>query len=616
MTTLTAAQVAALMRKAGFPESDLVTMVAVCKAESGFRVEIKNAHSSASGLLQILWSVHRQYDQRRLLSDAEYNIRAGYDIYKSQGKRAWVAYTSGSYKKFLNEARQGVAQAASVNGNASVPTAGSSGTTTTPGVTYGPNGPQLTGAGVGGTLRAEEEVSGPLSGLWIRGSQVQGDFANAIIGAPKFEAGFDTVPHLIFSIADPEGALLYTLDRQGWFWSSGGTVTYQDLTMKMDEIKWEPGSHTTGQLTVTAPDALVFALMKLKGARTAAGISATEWIAQELSLCGFDPNKVFLGESVPSQSMIARDEEDQSGNNTSGDEPSAWTTIVRLAKELGKRIFVSGSRLIFGSVAFAMQWANTGTMRLSYHGYTPAERFLSLPSGTRVSVGSKSGILQVQGRVPLNRAKFFRPGTRVSLVSVPSIAGAEERIMVVSHISHDIGTDTDGAEITLLEPVDPPPQPPQANSTGANGGDTSSGSSASGGGNDSQIDKFVALALAQAGKRYVFGAEASPSDPNPRAFDCSELVEWCAARVGISPRVPDGSAAQAAWVRSKGTGQSISAAINTKGALLFMPGHVAISLGNGKTIEAMNPSNGVRQGNANGRRWTSAGKIPGAAGYR
>jgi cell wall-associated NlpC family hydrolase len=614
MTTLTYAQVAVLVKKVGFPEADQVTMVAVCSAESGRRVEALNS-SSASGLWQILWKVHRQYDQRKLLSDAEYNARAALDIYKSQGKRAWVAYSSGAYQKYMNAARQGVAQAASVNGNASVPTAGSS-STATPAVTYGPNGPQITAAGVGGTLRAEEEVSGPLSQFWIRGAQVQGNFANAIIGAPKFEAGFDTVPNLMFSIADPDGALLYTLDRQGWFWSSGGTVQYQDLTMKMDEIKWEPGSHTTGQLTVTAPDALVYALMKLKGARTAAGISATEWIAQELAICGFDPNKVFLGESVPSQSMIARDEEDQSGNNTSGNEPSAWTTIVRLAKELGKRIFVSGSRLIFGSVAFAMQWANTGTMRLSYHGYTPAERFLSLPSGTRVSVGSKQGILQVQGRVPLNRAKFFRPGTRVSLVSVPSIAGAEERIMVVSHITHDVGTDTDGADITLLEPVDPPPEPPQANSTGANGGDTSSGSSASGGGNDSQIDKFVALALAQAGKKYVFGAEASPSDPNPRAFDCSELVEWCAARVGISPKVPDGSAAQAAWVRSRGGGQSVSAAINTKGALLFMPGHVAISLGNGKTIEAMNPSNGVRQGNANGRRWTSAGKIPGAAGYR
>lgn len=621
MTTLTYAQVAALVKKVGFPESVHVTMTAICSAESGRVVEAKNPRSSASGLWQILWSVHKQYDQRRLLSDAEYNARAALDIYKSQGLRAWVAYSSGAYKKYENAARQGVAQAASVNGNASVPTAGSSSGSSQPSITYGPNGPQITNAGRGGTLAAEEETSGPLAALYIRGSKVAGDFSKSVIGAPTYEAGFEVAPHLAFTIADPDGAYLYTLDAQsnqaggGFFWSRGGTVTYQDLDMKMDEIKWEPGSHLTGQLSVTSVDALIFALMNLQGERTASGISATEWMAQEIRLAGFDPNTVFLGESVPSQSMIARDTPDQTGNNTGGDQPSAWSTFTRLAKELGKRIFKSGNRLIFGSVAFAMQWANTGTMRLSYHGYTPAERFLSLPSGTRVSVGSKQGILQVQGRVPLNRAKFFKPGTRVTLVSVPSIAGAEERVMVVSHITHEIGTDVDGADVTLLEPIDPPPEPPQQQtSAGANGSDTSS--SGGGSGADGQIDRFVSLALSQAGKRYVFGAEASPSNANPSAFDCSELVEWCAARVGIQPKFPDGSGTQLAFCRSKGTIISVQAAINTKGALLFMPGHVAISLGNGKTIEAMNPSSGVRQGNAAGRGWTAGARIPGAQGYR
>jgi cell wall-associated NlpC family hydrolase len=272
--------------------------------------------------------------------------------------------------------------------------------------------------------------------------------------------------------------------------------------------------------------------------------------------------------------------------------------------------------LVFGSAAFAMQWCAPGTMRISYHGYTEAERFLTLPSARRISVGSRSGVLELTGRVPLNRAKYFRPGTRTTMVSIPSVVGSNEITMMVTHISHDIGTDTDGAEVTWLEPIDPPPEPPAApTADGVNGGSTSAGG-ASGGGGDGQIDRFVAEALRMAGKKYVFGAEAAASDPNPRSFDCSELVEWAAARVSISPKVPDGSAAQLAHCRAKGTTMSVSSAINTKGALLFMPGHVAISLGNGKTIEAMNPSSGVKQGNASGRGWTAAGKIPGAAGYR
>src|SRR2546429_593882 len=44
---------------------------------------------------------------------------------------------------------------------------------------------------------------------------------------------------------------------------------------------------------------------------------------------------------------------------------------------------------------------------------------------------------------------------------------------------------------------------------------------------------FVATALEETGKRYVFGASASPTDPNPAAFDCSELVQWAAERKGV-----------------------------------------------------------------------------------
>jgi cell wall-associated NlpC family hydrolase len=621
MTTLTAAQVAVLVKQAGFPKIDWVNMVAIAKAESGFRVEAKNPRSSASGLFQILASVHRKYDQRRLLSDAAYNTRAAKEIYDVQKKRAWVAFTSGGYKEYLNEARQGVAQAASITGNPSLPSGGSSGSgaaaddgSAAPAVTYGPPGPQLVRAGVGKPLSAAQETSAALAGLKILGTEVTGDFSNAIIGTPVFSAGIDTVPHVVFTVADPEGEQLFKARN---LWVAGTRVQYRDLDLRIDELKFEPGSHGTGQLTVTCADDIVYALMKLRGPRTAEGISATQWIAQELARAGIDPNKYFLGEAVPTQSVIARDDDDQAGAGGGGEAPSAWTTIVRLAKELGKRVFVSGRRLVFGSSAFAMRWSAPGSLRLSWHALGEGERFLTMPTSTRTSVGNRSNVLQVTGRISLNRAQYFRPGVPVIVRNTPSIAGDKWVTFMCASISHGLGTDTDGADITLIQPVDPPPEPPTATtSAGANGGSTSSGTYTSGGGADGQVGRFVALALQQAGNRYSFGAEANPSDPDPRVFDCSELVEWAAARAGISPRVPDGSAAQLAHCRARGTLISVAQGIRTKGALLFQPGHVAISLGNGKTIEAMNPSQGVRQGNANGRGWTAAGRIPGAQGYR
>ncbi len=44
--------------------------------------------------------------------------------------------------------------------------------------------------------------------------------------------------------------------------------------------------------------------------------------------------------------------------------------------------------------------------------------------------------------------------------------------------------------------------------------------------------EFAKLAEAQVGKKYVLGAEAALTNSNPKAFDCSELVEWLFGRSG------------------------------------------------------------------------------------
>jgi cell wall-associated NlpC family hydrolase len=615
--TLTAAQIAQLVKQAGFPQSVHVTMVAIALAESGGRVEVVSPFNSNGtkdfGLFQIN-SVHH-YNERDLVNDAAFNTRCAKAIYDKQGLRAWSVYTNGKYEARMNEARQGVAQAASVTGNASVPSSGTVGQDTSkPSVTYGPPGPQIVVAGVGTPLTAAEETTAPLRDLRIMGTSMQGDFAASVIGVTSFTSGIETIPNVTFTVADPEGELLYQASN---LWQIGVSVQYQDLWLRIDDITFEAGSHGTGQIVVSCIDDIVYALQNLRGPRTANGISATEWLAQELSLAGIDPNKYFLGESVPTQSVIARDEADQSGQGGQGQAPSAWTTGIRLARELGKRIFVSGQRLVFGSSAFAMQWSSSGTLRLTRHStaLTVGEHWLGMPTARVVSIGNRSNVLEVAGRVPLSRAKFFRPGVSVDVTNTPAVAAGPPAKLMCSSVAFDIGTDTSGADITLLEPIDPPAQPPtDTTSAGANGGNTSNGQSVSGGGADGQIGRFVALCLQQAGKSYVYGATPSASEPNPRAFDCSSLVQWAAIRCGI-PDPTRTTYTQEAKIRGAGRIISVQQAINTKGALLFQPGHVAISLGNGKTIEAMNSSQGVRQGNAAGRGFTAGGLLVGAQGY-
>jgi len=135
--------------------------------------------------------------------------------------------------------------------------------------------------------------------------------------------------------------------------------------------------------------------------------------------------------------------------------------------------------------------------------------------------------------------------------------------------------------------------------------------------------QLVDLLMSQDGDAYIFGVEVSPSDTNPAAFDCSELVEWGCARLQVTPRMPDGSWNQATHCKTHGTLVSVQTAIDTKGALLFRfstdpftghrpsSAHVAVSRGDGTTIEARGRRYGVGSWSAHNRGWTHAGLVPG-----
>ncbi len=138
---------------------------------------------------------------------------------------------------------------------------------------------------------------------------------------------------------------------------------------------------------------------------------------------------------------------------------------------------------------------------------------------------------------------------------------------------------------------------------------------------ETAADAFVEAAVAQRGDRYVFGAETVLDDPDPAAFDCSELTQWAAAQAGVS--IPDGAMYQYLDLKSQGQLLPVDEALHTRGALLFyfssepVPGggrpstaHVAISLGDGQTIEARGTSYGVNEFGGAGR-FNYAGVVPG-----
>ena len=111
---------------------------------------------------------------------------------------------------------------------------------------------------------------------------------------------------------------------------------------------------------------------------------------------------------------------------------------------------------------------------------------------------------------------------------------------------------------------------------------------------------FIIYGLKQVGKPYILGAEVGdPVDPDPPAFDCSELMEKAAEFAGVP--LPDGACYQFDACREI----TVAEAKRTLGALLFIQnaggypdkphhiGHVAMVIARGWCVEAKGRAYGV-----------------------
>ena len=134
----------------------------------------------------------------------------------------------------------------------------------------------------------------------------------------------------------------------------------------------------------------------------------------------------------------------------------------------------------------------------------------------------------------------------------------------------------------------------------------------------SKADKFVQQALKSQGDKYVYATGRDNTNPDPTAFDCSGLVIWAAIQSGYSAPGFGNTNAEGLYeyTHKNSDGMTIDDAKKTKGALLFSRnednkiGHVAISLGDGTTMEAKGTDYGVGIFKERST-WTDAGMLPG-----
>jgi N-acetylmuramoyl-L-alanine amidase len=140
---------------------------------------------------------------------------------------------------------------------------------------------------------------------------------------------------------------------------------------------------------------------------------------------------------------------------------------------------------------------------------------------------------------------------------------------------------------------------------------------------------LLRLARAHIGEQYALGAMVPKGNPEWRGpWDCAEFASWCVFQLtgtlfGCKPKTrgPDVADAYTGWwmedARARGATVAIGQAVATPGAFLLRApegnaiGHVVISAGNGKTVEAHSSKRGVIEGTVDGRRWHTGVLVPG-----
>lgn len=433
--------------------------------------------------------------------------------------------------------------------------------------------------------RPTYDLDGRLGKLIVRGARLKGDVAEAVTSA-TLSLSSSEATQLELTLIDNEWDVL----RSGLF--SAGTPTkagsrcdFANLDLEVRAIEVSARG-VDNVLRVTARSLGVGKLKRARGALIRKNLSPTQFVKLEAKRAGLK----CVGQPSAKRKAISR--------QTGKDAESSWDTCQRLAKELGYVCFEAAGTLYFGRPTWLTQ--RTKELRVTWKGKRTDGAIDALPTCRR-SGDDKRNVATVEAMLRGDLGEDARPGMALVLDGVPTFDGRYMVDTVTLPLAEEAA-----ATVSASTPENPKPEPPpkKKKTSPGKGKGGGSGDSSTGATGAKSAAAFVGYALAQAGDTYIYGAEASVSDPNPNAFDCSELVQWAAGRAGVP--FTDGSSAQIAACRSI----SVEQAIRTKGALLWHEGHIAISLGNGRTIEAANSRVGVVSYNAAGR-FVRGGLIPG-----
>jgi cell wall-associated NlpC family hydrolase len=402
---------------------------------------------------------------------------------------------------------------------------------------------------------------------------------DAITSRPELTLTTDGASTLSFSVDDHDRKL-----AQSEAFTSRSWARLEDLNVNFELVQANKTGH---QVTLTFEDAIAAALRKVKQThRWAAGSATRREIVIQNCRKADVPHRVDPDRRPPIKSAVVRGGKDKT---------DAWTLTGSLATDIQARRFSNGRRLIWGGDDWLLERQEKPHEVREHTGPWGSVDF-DLDVGKRAStatvvVDAEHGAIYAGDAV---RIRDDYPAT--------------DGLWVVTEYRQTLGATTGTLTLSRKQHTLKEPKKTGAGERGEDNfipdreGDP--GSSAPGPTSNPGREKMISFAMAQRGDAYSWGGNG------PSAWDCSGLVQAATAAAGK----PLGKPSASQWATCQAQGRTISVAegLRTRGALLFRIGagdynHVAISLGNGSTIEAMGSAYGVLvAGNAATRGWTGA----------
>lgn len=387
----------------------------------------------------------------------------------------------------------------------------------------------------------------------VRGTYFTGDVQESVrtgsIGLSESE-----VSTLNLTVADPT---LYIAGTR--LFDPGGLVTYGGLGFRIQSAEIGADSGVP-QLVVVARSEKVQALRRQKGAKVWKNRSAGQVVTE-------------LAKSV---GLVAKVKADAVRPSISrGKSESSWTLITRLAEENKCLVFESLGVLYFGRLAGLV--ALTGLVRRTVawdrEGIRGTGDLVDVPNVRRSEDSAYAA--EVTFTVMGPTADLWRLGDIAVLEGMPGYDGDYLVVSVDIPLSEDAVTVTArAAKVAAANTANP--------------------------GKAATAERFLAPALRNTTQTDV-------TQPEAGTYDATALIVWAASQVGVT--LPTAEATQLlAFCRNRGTTRTVAQAVGVRGALLFNDRRAAISLGDGRVIEATSDLFVVSARSAD--TWTVGALIP------